>query len=295
MRPLSHSVEPPPEEAGASAGGSRPPEKQPAAAAHGALVGTAPNGATGFLLLGDLTIPLPVDRETVVGRDHVLCDVVLPDSRVSKVHLSVFYAGDRFFAKDLGSLNGTRINGVRLAEAQPLVEGDDINLPPYRLTFAGPDHSRTAKTGGTREEEPPRAPSGHFTGQLNILSISDLIQLLNSTKQSGLLKVVDDGNQGAVVAFHHGEIVQADYCGVRGEDAVYMLLTQTEGQFEFIQGAPPPPQDPVRKATVTLLLDGCRLLDEGAGVADTREVPTIRITDSPDPDAASDLFDMARL
>ena len=108
----------------------------------------------------------------------------------------------------------------------------------------------------------PNQPSGQFAGHLNILSISDLLQLLNTTKQSGILTIRNNNNESASVSIHSGEILDAKFRKQFGEYAVYEALSLTGGHFEFLQGVPPVPENPVKKPTLNLLLNGCRMLDE---------------------------------
>lgn len=54
---------------------------------------------------------LPEDRQTVVGRDAD-CDLVVDDDRVSRRHALFAYTGDRWSVTDLGSKNGTSIDGL---------------------------------------------------------------------------------------------------------------------------------------------------------------------------------------
>lgn len=70
-------------------------------------------------------VPLQRDRVSV-GRLSS-CDVPLPDSTVSREHAAVVRRGDTWWVVDLGSTNGTRVNGVQAAE-QPIDVGDRIEF-----------------------------------------------------------------------------------------------------------------------------------------------------------------------
>jgi pSer/pThr/pTyr-binding forkhead associated (FHA) protein len=52
------------------------------------------------------------------------------DNGVSRVHAALRRERDRWLLVDLGSTNGTRLNGVRLAahDARPIASGDQIEL-----------------------------------------------------------------------------------------------------------------------------------------------------------------------
>jgi hypothetical protein len=68
-----------------------------------------------------------------VGR-HPDSNLVLADPNVSRNHAEIRPRGDRFVVVDLGSTNGTRINGVRVSE-QVLHDGDEISFGNTRIHF----------------------------------------------------------------------------------------------------------------------------------------------------------------
>ena len=62
----------------------------------------------------------PLTEEVTVGRAPG-CGVVLDDDTfVSQVHARLFRRGRETYVEDLGSTNGTLVNGVRIAEVDPL-------------------------------------------------------------------------------------------------------------------------------------------------------------------------------
>ncbi len=76
------------------------------------------------------------EQESVtIGRSSD-CDVVLYDPGVSRRHARIFAEGDAFFVEDLGSSNGTKLNG-ELAQKAPLQDGDAITLGPVVFHFVG--------------------------------------------------------------------------------------------------------------------------------------------------------------
>lgn len=92
----------------------------------------------GGLPPGSLVLPtgdrVPLGEYVVsVGRQGD-CTIVLADPNVSRVHAEVRPAGDGFVVADLGSTNGTKVNGVRVAE-QELHEGDEIRFGSTAVRF----------------------------------------------------------------------------------------------------------------------------------------------------------------
>jgi hypothetical protein len=71
------------------------------------------------------------ERELVLGR-HRGCEVVLADPTVSRRHARLVYDADRWTLQDLGSRNGTLVNGRRI-DVCPLNPGDRVQLGAQRL------------------------------------------------------------------------------------------------------------------------------------------------------------------
>jgi sigma-B regulation protein RsbU (phosphoserine phosphatase) len=80
---------------------------------------------------------LRADR-VVLGRSHD-CDLILPDVLLSRRHAEIVRTERGWTLRDLGSLNGTRLNGVRVAGERPLRDGDEIAMSDWRLVFRDAD------------------------------------------------------------------------------------------------------------------------------------------------------------
>lgn len=65
--------------------------------------------------------------EIIIGRD-VNNDVIINDSEVSRKHARLTVQADSYVLEDLGSTNGTFVNGLRLTGPQLLRPGDTISL-----------------------------------------------------------------------------------------------------------------------------------------------------------------------
>ena len=70
---------------------------------------------------------------TTVGRDG-RADILLDDVTVSRRHVEVFRTADRYAVRDLGSLNGTWLNGTRIDQAE-LRDGDELQIGRFKLVF----------------------------------------------------------------------------------------------------------------------------------------------------------------
>ena len=69
-----------------------------------------------------------------IGR-QASCRIVFNDSNVSREHAQLRRSADGWKLLDLGSTNGTKINGVKIAEEQLLVNGDELGFGTSSAKF----------------------------------------------------------------------------------------------------------------------------------------------------------------
>jgi len=79
-----------------------------------------------------VNVPLPTDRPLLVGRREG--DLVLDDPMVSGRHLQISLEGDTWFLQDLGSTNGTQVDG-RLVREVALEPGSEITVGSARMVL----------------------------------------------------------------------------------------------------------------------------------------------------------------
>lgn len=113
----------------ASAAPTLSPEEAAALAALPAgsallIVHRGPSAGSRFLLDQDVT---------VAGR-HPEADIFLDDVTVSRRHAQFERVAGGFKVSDLGSMNGTYVDGSRV-DSQPLVNGLEVMIGKFRLTF----------------------------------------------------------------------------------------------------------------------------------------------------------------
>ncbi|MGE5573147.1 MAG: FHA domain-containing protein [Bacteroidota bacterium] len=78
----------------------------------------------------------PLGRVTVLGRSRE-SDVIILDPYVSSRHVEIALAGAGFVVRDLGSANGTYVNGRRLRRERVLRDGDRLELGDTAFRFRG--------------------------------------------------------------------------------------------------------------------------------------------------------------
>lgn len=109
-----------------------------------------------WLICGDSTVPLGAG-ETVIGRGAD-ADVVIESPKVSRHHARIVIEGDRAVIEDLGSTNGTSVNGSRLAAPHLLMHGDEIRIGRgvrvYRFACNTPDAETVASVARPSSLDP---------------------------------------------------------------------------------------------------------------------------------------------
>ena len=113
-------------------------EPDPALGKGEFLVASEIAGGPGGHAAGSLRLPdgsrIAIGDEPVsIGR-QAECDVVLDDSNVSRRHAEVRRQGEDYVLVDLGSTNGSKVNGTRVKQ-QALADGDEITLGKTLLRF----------------------------------------------------------------------------------------------------------------------------------------------------------------
>jgi DNA-binding winged helix-turn-helix (wHTH) protein len=109
------------------------------------------SGLTYWLRIENRDIQLR-EGENVLGRD-LNATVRLESLRISRYHARIVLNEQEAILEDLGSKNGTFLNGERIAEPARLGQGDQIRVGPFLLTFL------VSHPGATTETE-VRRPAG---------------------------------------------------------------------------------------------------------------------------------------
>jgi hypothetical protein len=101
------------------------------------IVGRMVEGAGGSGA-GSIVLPsgerFTLSEATITIGRHPDSNMVLADPNVSRNHAEIRPQGDRYVVVDLGSTNGTRVNGVRV-DSQILEDGDELTFGNTRMRF----------------------------------------------------------------------------------------------------------------------------------------------------------------
>jgi hypothetical protein len=212
--------------------------------------------------------PLPLTREKpiVIGRSND-CGFVLPVGMVSRRHAEVYWNGESYEIRDLGSSNGTLVNGKKVSKLA-LKDGDTMDIGPYTITmkaYQGSIEDVKAAADGVEittnfVHGEAAQPDSMFSGTVGQIKMEEVIQLIEFNKKTGTLEVKSGGKTGTF-HFRDGQILDAAFHTSEGDMAVARLLSITSGKFQFKVGVPDCTQT-LFEPTSKILLDALRKIDE---------------------------------
>ncbi len=84
-----------------------------------------------------------VDKPILLFGRHEECDIQLNSKKVSRRHCCLAQVGDYLVIRDLGSTNGVRVNGEKVAEGK-LQPGDELQIGNFKYQVCGDVLGRSA-------------------------------------------------------------------------------------------------------------------------------------------------------
>src|SRR6185436_6578944 len=100
-----------------------------------------------------------------------------------------------------------------------------------------------------------------FAGRVQDMPVVDVIQTIEISRKSGVIQFVGDRGRQAAIYFRDGRVIDAEAGALQGEDAVYRLLTWSEGEFEVVFRTVRR-REVIAMSSQGLLMEGMRRLDE---------------------------------
>ena len=212
--------------------------------------------------------PLGAQQEIVIGRASDL-DMVLVEDMVSRRHARIVCGEGQIRIEDLGSTNGTFVNGEKISRAT-LKEGDRVLIGTSILKVVSTD---VAPPLPRRQEMPSagrNAQTRSMAGSIDEIPLPDLLQLLGSSKKSGVLIVRSDDDVGKIF-LRKGIVTFAsinDLEEVPPLKSAFRMLTWSRGSFEL--DAPDERELPgeIHTGVQELLMEGLRQIDELNAIRD---------------------------
>lgn len=219
--------------------------------------------------------PLRMNREIVIGRSNDL-DMVLVEDMVSRRHAKISSTDSEIYIQDLGSTNGTFVNGEKVAGRAQLHEGDRILVGTSIIKVVGMEGAadqqseaearRLLEAGAQQRQASQGRP---MSGVIEEIPLPDLLQLLSTSRKSGVLSI-NNGVSIGKIYLRKGQIYFAtinDDFSVRPQKSIYRMLTWATGAFELEPGSEMQVMEEIQESTEGLLMEGVRQLDEFQNLA----------------------------
>src|SRR5262245_21311572 len=219
--------------------------------------------------------PLEDNREIIVGRSSDL-DMVLVEEMVSRRHARIQLVDGSVNIDDLGSTNGTFVNGERVTHAE-LQEGDRVLIGSNILKVVATDS--TGPVGAPMDGVQTRAATrtggsdARMSGNLEEIPLPDLLQLFGTSRKTGTLVVSSQGKvgrvhlRGGLVHFVEAETDDGGPLPIDGRKFAYRMIAWERGLFELTPEDPRKFENPLDLNVQEILMEGFRLKDELANLA----------------------------
>ena len=223
-----------------------------------------PGDRTALLFCPPLApVELAAGARVAIGRGKD-CELALFTDSASRRHAEVYAEGAEFFVRDLGSKNGTYVNGEAVTRPRALRPGDRIGIGTSAVTFCRVEGSLAGFLSD---------PSGHetmifaraaarevFRGELAEIPIFVVLQMLEMGHKSGVLEVTTDAGW-ARMWLGDGQPLHAETEKARGMEAALAVVGASRGAFDFKAGVEAPERS-FDASMTELLLEASRQLDE---------------------------------
>jgi hypothetical protein len=217
--------------------------------------------------------PIGGTGDLVIGRASDL-DMVLIEDMVSRKHATLHIAGSELTISDLGSTNGTFVNGEKVKTAK-LKEGDRILIGTSILKLISIDKlpgevvDRRAGQAALEKAAAQRQKTGGersaVQGRLEEVPLVDLLQLLSTSKKTGA--IVIRGIRGGRVHLRKGRVISASVdadASLPPKKALFRMTTWGQGAFEFmpLEGEQAPMPNEITDSTEILVMEALRQGDD---------------------------------
>lgn len=147
---------------------------------------------------------------------------------------------------------------ARRADRESIARGLALGAADYLVKPASAEIV-VAKTAHLLETA-RRKRAAVLAGSLRDVGLAEVIQTLGNGRKTGLLRITSAGQHGEV-HFLEGAVANASFGAHQREDALYAMLSLTDGDFAF-DPTFKPTERLIRESTEALLLEGMRRIDE---------------------------------
>ena len=221
--------------------------------------------------------PLDDSKSSFVAGRSSEADLMLADDAVSRKHARFFHRRGRTWLRDLGSRNGTHVNGASITKVC-LRSGDRIAIGASLLKVVMLEASRARSGLRAGERKVAEQVAGRsMSGSMEDIPLVDVLQWLATSRKTGTLKVRtgSEGRMGAVY-LREGRVFYARIDGgpeLHPQKALMRMLLWNRGTFELDAAVDEEVPVEIGTSLEHMLMEAARQSDELANLAQKAALP----------------------
>jgi len=198
----------------------------------------------------------PLDKDVIVIGRHSDLDMQLAEDMVSRRHAKLTISGNNVILEDMGSTNGTFVNGNRIKK---------VKLKLNDRILIGTSIAKLVDTEDTGQnmQDAARSASNAVSGSIEDIPIPEVLQLLKTSRKTGVLKITA-GSLVAEIQIHQGIIkdVIVENNDNDPKKILFRLLKLEKGFFEFEARNPSSFGERINAALDKIMLEAAKYEDE---------------------------------
>jgi pSer/pThr/pTyr-binding forkhead associated (FHA) protein len=237
--------------------------------------------------------PIEENHPIVVGRSSDL-DMVLVEEMVSRKHARIELKDGKIQIEDLGSTNGTFVNGERITKGS-LKEGDRVLIGSNILKVITLGDEAPANTARRPPDGPVSIPKpapprrttegtteSRMRGSLEEIPLPDLLQLFGTSRKSGVLVIETTTDTGRIFldqGLIHWVLLEGSgkEVPIAPLKAFYRMLMWERGSFELEPPSTRKFEPPLNTTVQEVLMEGFRQRDEFEHMKGRMPAPAARL------------------
>lgn len=220
-----------------------------------------------YVTEGGEDFPLRPGRSYIAGRSGE-ADLVITEDTVSRKHARFYFARGGTWVRDLGSRNGTHVNGTQV-KVHRLREGDRLSLGAHLFRVA------SVSADSVKEPAPDDSAGRSMSGNIKDIPLADVLQWLATSRKTGTLRV--QGPSRGYLSLDTGRVCFARIEGreeMNPEKALLRMLSWSEGGFGLDSKQEEIPEDQqISPSLESVLMEAARQQDELAHLASRNTLP----------------------
>lgn len=211
---------------------------------------------------------LPPSCDVLVGRSAA-ADLVLPEGTVSRLHARFALSSSELAIEDLGSTNGTFVNGQRISQ-RALLEGDRVLIGTSILKVVGRGTSDTASIAAIATSPNANRDTTEIgtrydrDGGLEETSVLELLEIYGAQDREVVIELESPNGSGSMT-LARGRLQACQFDGLPADASfakrAFRIMSLSAGLYRVrAYSQPPPPLSDVSVAA--LLVEARHQLDE---------------------------------